>query len=85
MGLFCMPLDPKLRETVLQNSKLKEKYLFVSAYRSILYSALCAIGLGFVFLLLTSFMPGFMAYVAIVAGGIGCIGIGILLFVVNSE
>jgi hypothetical protein len=30
-------------------------------------------------------MPGIMAYVAIVVGGLGCIGIGILLFVVNSE
>jgi len=84
MGLFCMPTDEKIKEMVLKNSKLKEKYLFVSAYRSIAYSAGCAIGLGFLYLLLMTFIPEIMTYAAIVLGGLGCIGIGILLFVVDS-
>lgn len=85
MGLFCMPQDETLKEKILRNSKLKEKYLFVNAYRAIFYSAICSMVLGFLFLLLVSFLPGVMTYVAIIVGGIGCIGVGILLFIVNSE
>ena len=67
------------------NSKLEEKYKFVSAFRSILYSALCSIGLGIVFLIVTVLLPGFMVYVSIVVGGIGCIVIGVLLMLLKSE
>lgn len=85
IGLYCFPKDEALKQQVLTNSGIDERFDFINSLRSIWISAGVALGLGIIFLLLNCCMTRAMVYISIVLGGITFLGLGILLFIWNIQ
>lgn len=55
MGLFCLPTDSSLKEKILVNSGLSNKYHFLVAYDAIRISPAIAALLGIIYLLIVQY------------------------------
>lgn len=85
MGKFCLPTDQKIKDNLLQQGGIQDRYRLLQSYKSIIISILVSFLIGTVYTILVQFFPKTMVYVSVIAGGISTITLGIILMVFKSE
>jgi hypothetical protein len=81
LGGFCGPTDGSLKDKLIDNSGIKEKWTFLNTYDTIRLSLLLALGIGLVWFILVQAIPHAMSAIAIFLSVLVSISIGVLFFV----
>ena len=85
LGGFCSPSNLALRNEILENTHLSNKYNFLNRYDVIRISLLVALALGVLWMILVQLCPKIMTGVAV---GLGCLVLfagGLLLLIDNAK
>ena len=85
MGGFCSPTNEALRDEILNNTNLNNKYNFLNRYDIIRITLLVALAIGILWMVLVQICPRIMAGVAIGLGSLLMLVGGIHLLIDNDE
>jgi hypothetical protein len=81
LGGFCGPVDDSLKDKLIDNSGIKDKWTFLNTYDTIRLSLLIALGIGLVWFILVQAIPHAMSAIVIFLSVLVSVSIGVLFFV----
>ena len=83
-GKLCVPNDPDAREKVLNDRMARRPWEWEQFKKTLLYTAMCAIGIGLIWMTIVHLCPKVAPILAIIGAILLLIAVGILLLVLNS-
>lgn len=84
IGNLCLPENQDARDKILNDGKINKSWNWDQFKKTLLYTAMCAIGIGLIWMTLVHLLPTVAPILAIVGSIIFLIAIGVLLLVLNS-
>lgn len=85
MGSYCFPVNPLLKQNILQKSGILDRYRVLQGFKTVLYSLLIALIIGIFYMFLVQVIPEIMMAISVILGGIALIVFGILLLVFDQQ
>lgn len=84
MGKFCLPSDQKIKDYLVLQGGIQERYGLLQSYKSIVISLLVSFLIGSLFASLVQFFPRIMINLSVIGGGSLTIIVGIMLMILQS-